>query len=287
MKALQKLSLKDYLNDPTDIRLKIFVRSVNADFVTSKASLNDIRLILEDYRKDNAPSRLKLVESYLSGPSKPAKTSKVVKSVSDSIKKHPKQEEFDALCKEYNSLFRNMGLSDDRKARLRELEGLIAVMGPQVGNNQYAPELLATMNPGGAEESEVSLIKSVLGDWENQGTFAWELIHGTRPSFEIKSQGRNRQIDGFNMKKILELLKKHSGEKVRNFSAAFVMGAGNPPANGWLFKENWDGNTSFGDQALSVNGKTVSVNDIMEVPDLTGKRTADGKLALEGTYYNS
>lgn len=271
MNKIQKLSLKDYLNDPTDIRLRILVRAINPEFPITKSATNDIKLILEDYRSDNSPSRLKLIESYVGGnDTRHAKAIKPSKSVSATIVPSAKLTELNVMCQEFAKLFSNTGLSEERRKHLRELEVKIATLSEELGFNKTDPDAQI--------KNEISLVKSILGDWNTQGTYAWELIHGNRSTFEIRNQGKNRVIEGFNMNEIMRYLAKHSGQRIRNFKAQFVMAPGSNGA-GWLFKENWDGNQTLEDNALSVNGQSISVKDIMAVPDL-------GNMQTDRTYYS-
>lgn len=283
MKAVQKLALSDYLNDPTDIRLKIFIRSLNPDFNLTKGAGNDIKLILEDYRKDNAPSRLKLIESYVGmgkvkTPKVAATPSKLsVLTTSPSPEASKLKELNDALLKAWKTYKNNGGEENAKKIeelrqQVKEAEeaiGIESVDWTNPSNRGYNEERV--------KESEIALVKGVFGDWNKQGTYAWEIIHGNRPSFLIAASKRVN-IDGFGglkdsygntgMDYLLKLLEKHCGQPCRKFKAEYFFGSGSTESSGWKFTEIGSAMALTNEMTVNERGQNIDVNSIYAMPDI-------------------
>ena len=282
LNKIQKLSLTDYLNDTTDIRLKIFLKSLNPEFTVTKSSMNDIKAILEDYRKDNNKSRLKLLENYVGGLDV-RHARKIKPGTKISILSNPRAAEYKTLVDECTKLQRIHGNgtpNPDIVNRINEFRTKMQSMESELGLKTFDPTRGDIADPAAIAEYEVSLIKGVLGDWEKQGTFAWEILYGAKSSFTlIPPAGKNLDAFGGGSKDsdsektgidhILELLGKHSGKRPRNFNVKFFLGQGgeqNNKISGWQFVELGSG-LGWGDQRVNLGGESVDVSSIYAMPD--------------------
>ncbi len=123
----------------------------------------------------------------------------------------------------------------------------------------------------------------MLGDWEKQGTFAWEILNGEKHQFTLASpKGKNLEglcgINGDGIKgidHIIKLLEKHSGRKARRFDTQVIFGKGiNNVFSGIGFLELGPGSSGLGwgnDKITEADGQQASLDDIYSRPDLVIK----------------
>jgi hypothetical protein len=284
MNKIQKISLTDYLNDPTDVRLKIFVSSMNPSFVVTKSAAADIRVILEDYRKDNDKSRLKLLTAYL-GASK-AKTPKNLPvtgklSILNSV--DPRLTELKKLNDECAALQRQHGGSVPNPTivnRINELKLQMQSLETELGMTSFDPTRGDVVDPKAIEDYEKALVVGVLGPWDKEGTFSWEILRGHRSSFMLRPPN-NKNLDALcgtsgdgvkGIDHIIKLLEKHSGQRARKFDTKVIFGQGNNNRwSGIQFLETGSGLGWGTEKVTEADGNSISLEDIYNRPDLQAK----------------
>ncbi len=218
MTKLQKLLFQDYLADKTDLRLKLYVNSINPDFTINKKNKAEIELMISDITKTIPPDkmRIKILESFLSskGPNRvdvlspatksPSKLSVLLTSAPGSDKSAIRRIELARLINDWKKA--HMGsswkdiTSEDRKEydtfkkELTELETLAGM---------YKDD------PEAQEKSEMSLLRGILGDWNDTRTYAYMILNGGAQTMTIKSY-----ID---INTLLSWLQRYSGKEPRQF----------------------------------------------------------------------
>lgn len=234
MTKTQLLSLNDWIKDPTDINLTLFVHSINP---LAKWKKKELIALIEKYKGDSFNRiRLRGIELYLNSD----KPEKVGKKSINKIKNPPeipvKQVDPDKLREledkkgKYVSNLRKMGskLAAEENERLKnEIETLETELGMRFEWDK--------LPKGAAEETHRALLYAVLGDPNVQGTPSWELLNGQKTYFELRDSGKNNTA-GFGVDKLIETLEKETGRKIRPFSWRFDLGQGSTSEKGcWKF----------------------------------------------------
>lgn len=211
--------LMDYLADRKDIRLSLFIGSINPQFKLLKANKAQFEMLMADYERDKSPLRLKNLESFLLGgnPGKVKKEKVVIKAKGKltALMSPIKDEETIQLLKLQDSLGQlrqqySVGIVPmDVMDRISKLKAEIEVIETKRGNCGIDPEA--------QEKTELSFIYGILGDWETEGTIANQIVNGALNQVRFTSP--------FNPEYLLELLSKHSQTKLKNYTVINLIGS--------------------------------------------------------------
>lgn len=218
-------SLNDYLEDRNDINLKLFIHSINplADY-----KKNEIIALIDKYSKDKNNLRLKAIEQYL-GKQKNKKI-KSIKYLPEKVELNP--EKLDILNKlkiQYKNNMGRMGnkLAESENTQIRQkIDEIESELGLKYEYDKI-PE-------SSKYESELNILKGVLGDWEVEGSISWELLNGNKTYFEVNDSGKTN-TSGLGMTGLIKYLEKYSGRKIRPFNYQFTFPHGSTGKARWVF----------------------------------------------------
>ncbi len=226
MNKLSKLLFEDYKKDNSDLRLELFVNSINSEFELNKKNKAQVRQLLADYISDSSKSREKLLENYISGTT----TTKTVKSNKKEIKllTIAKEDTNDyKLMKDLGTKINKLKSQNPSIQRNTEIEALSKeLLDLETAAGYFADD------PKAQEKTEISLLKGILGDWETAGTMAYEILNGGRPRLNITSI--------YEMPMLLKWLERYSGQQTRQFDIAHTV-ANNGFKNTWVLTEKGSG----------------------------------------------
>lgn len=272
MKANHKLLLSDYKNDKSDLRLGLFVHSLNSNFLLNKKSKEQIKLLLEDYFKDEANKvRLKAIEQFVSSVDNNFKGNTI--KPSDMKKKLSKEEivqneknkeeiaKLDELRYKLNAVRRQISpyaqnkkpapfelieLEMKTKAELDQLEILNGSKNPDSGPQVNSVDPL---------KSKLDIILGVLGHWEKEGSYSHELVYGTKQRFVVQVNQDVKQA----YQHLLELCPK----PVRQFWVQHneIAGGGKGFKPTWTFTAVDSGLAPIEDKfSTIIDGKPSNIN---------------------------
>lgn len=230
MNKISIQALNDYLEDPIDINLKLFVHSINPLAKYKKAELINL---IGKYSKDKSKLRLKSIEEYLGNTNvKIAKKSKINYLPEKIIKNPEKFTELEELKRRYVANLKRAGSKtaiEENDRLFQEIDKLESELGLKFDYKEIPLS--------GVEESEEALLKGILGDYENPSSIAWELLNGTKQYFQVDTQslcmlgGGVTQIiettPGYEnlmaksesgIKKLIRVLERVSGKKARKLN---------------------------------------------------------------------
>lgn len=225
MTKTQSILLEDYLRDKTDVRLSIFVGSLNPEFKLNKVSKEQIKLLISDYSLDRNRTRLKNIETFLSGGSE-VKQVKVVGKKSAGIEQ-PKVNKLTSLLGEEkdqdtielitltNELkeLRSRYMGNPNWSRIDDERRIFLLN--RINEIEHSKGYFND-DPLAQEKTEIAMIKGTIGDWTDSRTAAYAMLYGNRPQFMITVP--------YKPEFLLEILKKHSGVEPRQFIIKSIIG---------------------------------------------------------------
>lgn len=189
MNKIQIMGLTDYLTEPNELNLKLFVMGINPNFnLTSKKKAELTNLILK-YKSDPNKLRLTAIEIYLEMSNlrkKQTKQAQSVKPISEPVQipvlngYTPEHEskllELDLLRSEFISNLKNQSPGTinrqiDIKEEMRKIEIEIGLFNGTSDMGQYL------RGDGDSLESKRDLFVSIFGDYNTPGTAGWSLIN--------------------------------------------------------------------------------------------------------------
>ncbi len=225
MNKLNKLLFEDYKKDNSDLRLELFVNSINSEFELNKKNKIQVRQLLADYNSDPSKAREKLLENYIGGS-----TAKVTKSSKKEIKLVTASKEDTDDYKRMKDLGTKINkLKSQNPSIQRNTE--IETLSKELLDLETAAGYFAD-DPKAQEKTEISLLKGILGDWETPNTMAYEILNGGRPRLNITSI--------YEIPMLLKWLERYSGQQPRQFDIAHTV-ANNGFKNTWVLTEKGSG----------------------------------------------
>lgn len=252
MNKSQTLLLADYLKDSTDLRLLTFVTCLNPAFKLTKSAKEQVKLLISDYQKDPSKQRLRILESFILEKVE-VKGSKIVKKKpvdqlqaliapqTEEDKKVGRIFEIEKEIKQIRQVMVSTELPKHELERFHTLKNELMHLEMDMGRSGYDPAFGEANNPdpNAKEKSELALVMGCVGDWNRPGTFAHEIVNGSKPQFYISGKGKNS--DAFDMNKILVWLEKFVGKPIRKFDCKFQFVRGQGEGSGWVLTEKESG----------------------------------------------
>lgn len=252
MNKSQTLLLEDYLKDSTDLRLLTFVTCLNPAFKLNKSAKDQLKMLIADYHKDPSKQRLRILEGFVLEKVE-VKGAKVVKKKqvdqlqaliapqTEDEKKVARIFELEKEIKQIRQVMVSTELPKSELERFHTLKNELMHLEVDLGRSGYDPMSGSAFNPdpNAVEKSELALVMGCVGDWNRPGTFAHEIVNGSKPQFYISGKGKNS--DAFDMKKILEWLEKFVGKPIRKFDCKFQFVRGQGEGSGWVLTEKDSG----------------------------------------------
>ncbi len=223
MNKLQKQSLNDYLTSNLDDDLKMLVFNFNPVFSINKSNKSILINLIKKIKSEPANKlRVQALESYLKPTyveKKEIKSSeipKLTKSIAmpKDAKLAAKQAQLEDLRKSYVRGFKN--LSAENSTRQADLKDKIDFLEQELGK-QYTS--IDQINPDRDIERKESIVRACLGDWQAEGTIAWQLLNTNQSGFEIYNTANVNQLT-YDMNEVLKYLKEITGRKL-NVAAWF------------------------------------------------------------------
>jgi hypothetical protein len=206
------LLLNDYLKDSTDLRLSLFVNSINPVFAVNKKNSDSIKQLISDYKLDNSKQRVKNIENYLNSAVE-TKETKTKRFKPSELKNMPKSElaaVSKAVIKERTEIEKKEELLLNLKrtenwnmnpALLEKITGLQSEL-----NELYRERGDYEIKP--PEATYFAIVNGFLGHWEDEGSIAYKLVNQLEPRIIV-----NCSMDPVTLINWLEQL---SGKQIRN-----------------------------------------------------------------------
>ena len=234
MTKLQLLSLNDYLINPTDLELKLFVMSINPVFCINKKNSIDIITLIKKYDNDKIKIILSALETYLGA--KQTKQTQTKQTQTKSIISEPipvqysetdKNDEvlrsnlIQSLIKLESEFMKNMETNNpttierniDLKAQIKDIKIQLgsSIAGSELkwyrqGSNKYSKL-----------DSKKAFVLGMFGDWNASNTKAWSLINENGVNQFIVS-GRQGTGMGFDPREVYKMIEEVTGKTPINYN---------------------------------------------------------------------
>lgn len=221
MEKTTKILFNDYLVSKSEIDLKLFLNALNPGFKLNKSNKEMLYALIKKYESDKNSSRLKSIESFVSPDSfnkknpidknskekdSPYRNSGGESKLKSLLEGPIDQRVIDAqrLATKLNML-RSKGISSMNAIELEAYEkvkGELFQLETELGYYDEDPEA--------QNKTELSFIKSLIGDWNIPGTIAHMMLNASQPRFEM--------ISHIHPQILIDWLEKHSGQKANKYT---------------------------------------------------------------------
>jgi hypothetical protein len=189
---INKLQLDDYNRSKTDLKLSLFALGINPEFKLDKKTKTLLIDLIDSYNTDLSPLRLKAIERFIIGETKPMSEKRITPKQIKEAKNNPEGEVAKAVVKNSENY--------QKMERIREEIGFIRQIPADKRTRESEADLQKALkelfvlekedgmyDPVPPEKSKLDVVIGLLGHWEDPESLAYELYHGNRQQITIRT----------------------------------------------------------------------------------------------------